>query len=310
MKAYVLNPDPEFMTRRMIRQMAEIRERCGVNQFGQFVDRLGVNSKYALDLMMSNLTMLGGGGAAAFDMSTVNTYDTGKQPHSLGQIAVTRDGRFFRFATAGAADLVVGNVIQGAAPIPNHLGLTAAAEAIGAGTMLDPIVVTPGATAGAAQLYADGFLNISVTPSLGQVHRISGHPAITASTAFNLYLDPDDLIRIALTTSSKYGLHHNLYKNVIQTPTVNTQAVVGVAVSVITANTAAQYYGWLQTRGPASVLMNGTPTVTAPVVNSGTTAGAADLWTTAAAAVTVTPIGYMMQVGVSGQTNMVRLCID
>lgn len=307
MKAYVLDPDPEWMTRKMVRKLVDLRERQGVNQFGQFIDRLGVKSQYALELMLSNVGgLLPTGAASGIDIESFGTV----QYHPLGTLAVAKDGCMYRYSTAGASALVVGNVIQGAAPIANHLAITAAAEAIGAGNQADPIVFTPGATGGAANLYAEGYLNISVTPGLGNRYRVSGHAAITSSVAFNLYLDPDSQILVALTTSSKYGLHHNPYKNVIQTPTANTQAVVGVAVSVIPANTTAQNYGWLQTKGPASVLINGTPTITAPVVNSGTTAGAADLWTTAAAAVTVTPIGFMLQVGVSGQANMVRLNID
>jgi hypothetical protein len=57
-------------------------------------------------------------------------------------------------------------------------------------------------------------------------------------------------------------------------------------------------------------LINGTPAITSPVVNSATTAGALDVWTTAAAAVVVTPVGSMMQVGVTATANMVFLKID
>ena len=82
--------------------------------------------------------------------------------------------------------------------------------------------------------------------------------------------------------------------------------MAGVAPAVITT----LQYGWLQIAGPASVLINGTPAITSPVANSATTAGAVDVWTTAAAAVTITPVGHMMQVGVSGKNNMVDLTIE
>lgn len=249
----------------------------------------------------ANLTNMANGGVG------IDSFGWGSaQLHPLGTLAVTKDGRVFRYAQAGAADLVAGNVVQTAAPIPLHLALTSAAEAIGAGGALDPITVTPGATAGAANLYAEGILTVDTTPSNGYNHRISGHPAITASVAFNLYLDPDDLVQVAFTTATRYGLHHNPYKNVIQTPTTATALVVGIAPAPITAT----QYGWLQTRGPAAVLINGTPAVTSPVANSGTTAGAVDVWTTAAAAVVVTPVGRMMQVGVSGKNNTVFVTLD
>lgn len=253
----------------------------------------------------SNLTVSTGYNASAQDMFTQST----TQNHPLGAIAQSRDGRLFRYGSAGAADLVVGNIIQSAAPIANHLALTAAAQAIGDGGATTPIVVTPGATGGAANLYAEGTMMIDTTPGNGYTYRISSHPAITASTAFNLYLDPDDKIQVALTTSSRYGLHHNPWKTVIQCPTTITARVVGGVVTIITANTTVENYGWLQTRGPFAALINGTPAVTAPIINSGTTAGAVDVWTSAAQP-TANMLGHMMQLGVSGKNNAVFLEID
>lgn len=228
------------------------------------------------------------------------------QSHPLGTVAVDRCGRVFRYQQAGAVTIAPGKLYQGAAPIPLHLALTAVAESIGAGSALDPIVVTPGATAGAANLYAEGYFNISDGTGVGYTYRVSSHPEITASVAFNLYLDPDDRINVALDTTSRYGLIHNPYKNTILVPTARTGLIVGVGVSVCTN----AYYGWIQSRGPCGVLINGTPAVTSPVANSATTTGAVDVWTTAAAAVTITPVGHMMQVGVSTKYNMVMLTID
>ena len=222
------------------------------------------------------------------------------QLHSLNSRGYTQDGRRFRYAQVGAVDTVAGSLYQSAVPIANHLANTPPAVAIGAKSF----TYTPGATAGAANLYAEGYLNVDSTPGHGYVYQVSGHAAISSATAFTLFLT--DSIQIALTTSSRVGLHHNPCKNIIVTPTTNTAAIQGVAPCVITA----AKYGWLQTWGPASVLINGTPGITAPVANSGTTAGAVDVWTTAAAAVAVTPVGYMMQTGVSTKNNLVMLRLD
>lgn len=67
-------------------------------------------------------------------------------------------------------------------------------------------------------------------------------------------------------------------------------------------------YGWLQTWGPCSTLINGTPGVGIGVVISATTAGAVDV-AAVAAEINVRIIGHMMQVGVSGKNNMVNLKI-
>lgn len=216
----------------------------------------------------------------------------------LGSRAVTKDGRVFRYAQAGAADLVAGNVQQSAAPIANHLANTPPAVAVGATSF----TYTPGATAGAANLYAEGYLQVDTTPGNGYTYQVSGHAAITSATAFTLNLvDP---IQVALTTSSRVGLVHNPYKNVIVNPTTATAAVAGVAPYIISTT----QYGWLQTWGPCSTLINGTPGVGIGVVISATTAGAVDV-AAVAAEINVRIIGHMMQVGVSTKNNFVNLKI-
>ena len=244
----------------------------------------------------SNVSLLAGTHAASVDMYNFET----TQRMALGSIAITRDGRVFRYAQAGSVTLVPGNLIQGFAKIPNHLANTPPAVAIGATSF----VYTPGASTGVANQYQEGTLVVDTTPGNGYAYAISGHPAIASSTAFTLQLA--EPIQVALTTSSRVGLHGNPWKLVVQCPTTITARVCGAAVSPMTDST----YGWLQTRGPAAMLINGTPAITSPVANSGTTAGAVDVWTTAAAAVVVTPVGYMMQVGVSGKNNAVFLTID
>jgi len=225
--------------------------------------------------------------------------DSSTQFHALGTTAETKDGRVFKYAQCGATATVAGSVYQSAAPVPNHLANTPPAVAIGARSF----TYTPGATAGAANLYAEGYLQVDTTPGNGYVYQVAGHAAITSSTAFTLNLI--DAIQIALTTSSRVGLVHNPYKNVIVNPTTATASVAGVAPYIITAT----QYGWLQTWGMASVLINGTPAVGVGVIISGTTAGAVDV-AAVAAEVNVRIIGHMAQVGVSTKNNFVNLKIS
>lgn len=221
------------------------------------------------------------------------------QLHPLGTRAYTTDGRRFRYVQAGAADLVAGNLIQSAATIPNHLATTATATAIGATSL----TFTPGATAGASGLYAEGYLQVDTTPGNGYTYQVSGHPAIASSTALTVTLR--DAIQVALTTSSRLGLIANPYKNVIVAATTATAKIVGVAGYIISAT----QYGWLNTWGACSTLINGTPAITATVVNGATTAGSVDVWT-AAGFPTQNIVGAMMQVGVSTKNNFVFLSID
>ena len=218
--------------------------------------------------------------------------------HNLGERVTDGFGRKFRYVKAGASALVVGNTIQGPAEIADHYGMAPTATAIGATS----VTVTPGATAGAANLYSGGWLMVDTTPGLGYAYPVDSHLAITASTAFvvNLALP----IEVALTTSSRVTLVSNPYKNVIQAPvTTLTGVVVGVAVYPI----AAGEYGWVQTGGPACVLNKGTTGPGLAVVVPGTVAGGVVIDGAASA----TPvIGMMMVTGVDAKALPILLTID
>lgn len=241
--------------------------------------------------MSVNLTVIGGSQASAVDIGSF----TSDQKHPLGTMAIGKDGSIYEYCQAGAADLVVGTLLQRAAPVANHLANTPPAVAIGANSFS----YTPGATAGAANLYAEGYLQVDTTPGNGYRYGVSGHPAIVSATAFTLTLD-EPIRDTALTASSRVGLHHHRAKNVIIAPTTLTAPAVGVAVAPITA----VYFGWMLVVGEWPGLINGTPAVGVGVTNSATTAGALDVVTTTNL-VTSRQVGYMSQVGVSTKNNMV-----
>jgi len=237
------------------------------------------------------------------------TNSTGTQPaftsldtplHAIGTLATTSDGRKFRYARAGASALVAGDMIQAPAQLVNHDQLTPSAAAIGA----TEISVTLGATAVTANQYANGWICIDTTPGLGQFLKIQSHPAADASAAVVLTLFPEDALTVALTSSSRVTLVPNPYSAVIQTPvTTLTGAAIGAAIYPI----AAGEYGWIQSGGPAAVLIAGTPGVGLAVVVPATAAGAVVVDGAAAA---TPPVGYMMVTGVDGKVLPVYLTID
>src|SRR5262245_55455346 len=95
---------------------------------------------------------------------------------SLGTRQEDGVGRTFRYCVAGASDLVAGTLQQSAAPVANHLANTPPVVAIGARSF----TYTPGATAGAASLYAEGSLQVDTTPGNGYTYQVSGHAAISS----------------------------------------------------------------------------------------------------------------------------------
>lgn len=219
------------------------------------------------------------------------------QSHALGERLVS-DGRVFRYAKAGAVDLVAGNWIQSAAQAANHQNIAVAAASIGA----TEITVTLGATLATANQYAGGQAVVTITPGLGQAINISGHPA--AASAATLVLTLAEPLRVALTSSTRIDLVPNLYNGVIQNPiTTLTGVCVGVATYIILATE----YGWIQRSGLAGALIAGTPGVGLAIVVPGTAAGAAVI-DGAASATNV--VGVMASTGGDGECNGVQIALE
>jgi hypothetical protein len=182
--------------------------------------------------------------------------------HQVGAAAYGSDGRVYRYAKAGVADLVVGNVLQARAEITAHSGVVCRATNAGASAIL----ITAGAGAGAltANQYAGGYAVVDTTPGLGFMYRIAGHAAILATANGQLDLD-GETVQVALGTASRLTLVANPYNGVIQHPAAATGACVGGCVYVILAN----QYGWVQTGGPGAALCAGTIATGQPATSVG-----------------------------------------
>lgn len=229
--------------------------------------------------------------------------DSTVQRYGLGTLAITRDGRLFRYCKAGGSSLVVGNVIQSPAQIANHQQLVPSAAPIGA----NQIVATLGATAATENQYAEGLAIIDTTPGLGYPYGVSGHAAVLSGGVITLNLPLDELVQVALTGTSRVSLQVHPYRDVIQHPIAATCSWAGVAVHPIPSGS----FGWLQTRGPCGVLIDGTPAVGTPVRPSGAVAGAvAALVVTTATAIPAAVVGNMMVTGVNTKVQAVFLTLD
>lgn len=228
----------------------------------------------------------------------VNT-ESSLQMMQLGVYAETPDGRGFRYAKVGVVATVPGKVYQGPAEDTTNQnpsgGLGVAAQAVG-----DTSVTLSSSVTLAANLLADGYMIVVVTPGLGQIYRVKGNTAVTAAASCVVSLvDP---IRVALNTSSKVSFRLHPYNGVVVAPATLTSNVTGVAVNIITA----AYFGWIQTHGPVSCLQTGTGTCgTALGVLQGGTIGSL------APAIAGTPIiGHCMGTVITGEYGPVFLTLN
>lgn len=223
--------------------------------------------------------------------------NSANQLHELGAKVVTNDGRAFRYAKAGAADLVAGNLLQAPAIVANHQNMATSTQAAGDTT----VTVTLGATAATANQYAGGFLTLNAGTGKGYSLRIKSHPA--ANSGATLVLTLEDPFQVATSSSdTKSCLIANPYSGVIQMPTTATSSAVGVATYIISAG----QYGWIQVHGPVSVLSDASiAAVGLGLIPSTTTAGCVTVSTA-----TGGNIGYALQAGVSAETRTHFITIE
>ncbi len=240
------------------------------------------------------------------------------QQHPLGTRGYDDMGRAYAYCRAGASDLAAGFVIQGAA-IPAG-GLTLACHTTTGGT-------TPGSTqimvtcvsAISTGFYNEGLLIVASGSGQGTEYKISSTPAVStgATGAFTLYFEDamPVMTNMTIATSSTISLIPNPYMNVIKAPvTTLTGPIVGVSKYPITAT----QYGWLQTWGPSSVVMQDTGAAGTSIVGvSATTGRAASLSNMTTGSTTTflnnlvgSPIiGYLLAVGVVAEVRPVFLTI-
>ncbi len=216
----------------------------------------------------------------------------------IGTIRELDDGRAFIYAENAGTALVAGQLCQAAAPVGNHLNV-----AVASATAVDAtqVTVTLGATAASANDYQDGYIHINDVDGEGQLYKIKSHPAASASASLVVTLY--DKIRKALTTSSQATLTKHPAKDVIICPTTLTSIPVGVPPMDITADN----FFWMQIKGPASVLTDGTLVIGALVVPSNGTAGSVEDFVPGTSLETI--LGSVLQVNVTTDYSLINLTI-
>lgn len=232
---------------------------------------------------------------------TEEIYKTYTVPkHRLGSIIETPDGRQFRFTLNGAVALAAARLVQSTVPAANHLNIAvAAAVAVGAKV----ITATLGATAAAKDLYKDGYVYVNDAAGEGHLYRIKTHEAVASAGVITLTLYEDSPVVVALTTASEITLIRNPFSGVLIHDSPPTAPLAGVTLVAV----AAAAYCWLQTRGPAAVLTQGTLVIGDLCVPSATVDGAV---MPSAAIETDGPIvGHVMAVNADTEQSLINLVL-
>jgi hypothetical protein len=208
---------------------------------------------------------------------------TNNATHRVGTRGVL-DDRVFRWTKFADSTAIGPNKLaQMAPPISAHVSEATGAELTAGSTTL---TMALGATAAAENFYKDGYIKVEGgTNGIGQIFKLKGHAFVAASGTLTAEIyEP-----VVTTTSGSevLTLLANPYANVVIQPTTITAPAAGVTmVNFAAASTASVVtpgyeqtatttwtqprYGWLQTWGLASVLLD----TSALVAGSGCIVGA------------------------------------
>jgi hypothetical protein len=176
--------------------------------------------------------------------------ETSAQKHKLGTRAVLPDGRVFYYAEASNTAITRGGqVVNGIAAVAAHdMDLAAVAASAGATTFTSGTSLTV-----TKDQYKDGYVYFNDGPAEGEIYRVKSNTAVSSATGLSITIDEADGLITALTTSSLFGLMYSPYKDIhiVDGNGTPTTGVVGVTAMPVTAD----YFCWVQTSGPAAVLI-------------------------------------------------------
>ena len=170
---------------------------------------------------------------------------------SLGQRYRDAYGRVFRYALAGGTTLARGKINVAADVVGNHTNMSfASAPAVNSTS----VIVTLGGTAATADQYQDGWLVVQDGGGEGRAYPIEGHGAQATTTGDLEVFLKEKLDTLGIISESNVDLIKNRYDGVVISAADQDDPVLGVNIVSITN----AEYGWIQTWGPCSVLMDET----------------------------------------------------
>lgn len=192
-----------------------------------------------------------------FNINPLNTGTT--QLHTLGTPGVTTDGRKYRYAEAGGTALVAGN-LQMATDITTLHEDLAVNTFLAGDTTID---VTLGNTAIVANDYDGGYVFIIDETGQGIGYLIDSAPATSGNGTVTIQLK--QAIVVGAVADTTVTLYRNKYKEIIVTDGDQANFPVGVPNVAFAANE----FGWIQTGGLCSILVDTNDTVAGQPITIG-----------------------------------------
>jgi hypothetical protein len=215
------------------------------------------------------------------------------------------NGKEFSLALNGAVALVAGNLLQSVVEDTQFENMAVGTAAVVGQTFIQ---VTNGTTTVVPNYFKGGSIMVYTagTVAIGEEYTIIDVTGtLTTGGALKVFVDRP--LRYAFTTGATVTMKQNLYSGVIQMPaSTPTGIAVAIAPFAIAASTStAPVYGYVQTRGIAACLSDGSTFAVGSAV--GTPSGTAGCVTVYAAATTKQAIGVALQAAASAHAIAVNL---
>lgn len=190
------------------------------------------------------------------------------QKHDLGTKGISADGRVYRYAQNAGTEIDPGLLCVAPDITANHEDRAVNTFVIGDLS----ITVGIGNTLIAAGEYEEGFVNVTDDTGQGIMYAIANCPATAVNSDVVIRLA--EPIRVAAIAGTTVTLYRNKYRDLRISDVDQTDMPVGVMNVVLPAN----YYGWLQVKGPCSILTDSNnSTAGLYITNGDTEAGAVEL---------------------------------
>jgi hypothetical protein len=224
------------------------------------------------------------------------------QKYRLGTKTEDGFGRVWRYCKAGTTQLEPALMTCAEAMPSGVFEIVQTGYTSAIGDTRITVLCTTGSGLTNGQL-ADGWLVVNKVTGLGHAYAIANNTWITGDTVMDVELyDP---IRIATSATSEITMRKSLYAKVIVNATTPTGLATGVPNIAIPAN----YYGWLQRKGPCAMTVDTGETLTIGCMCGG--AGTAAVAGAVGVAVATEPYyGQVITIGAADETALIDLQLE
>lgn len=240
--------------------------------------------------------------------------DDAVQRYALGTLHESWDGKKYRYAKMGAANIAAGLMMQSAPHTAKHIAIAQTGHAHAAGVTTVTALVTTGGIA-ATETFAQ--LNAIAGGSVSWYTDGTASTLVQTNEVLSSVMLSETIIQMELATPLRRAVV--AAEHVIITPNRYFKALVAVqttltgrAIGVPNVPLTAAQFGWLQTQGPCTMLIDDGDTITIGAL-AGVPATNADAGTAGAATATLFafPIyGRVMQVGAGDKYGVIDLMLE